>query len=309
MKILIMGTGGVGGYYGGLLAQHGQDVTFIARGTHLDAIQREGLIVKSVHGDFTVYPANATEDPVEAGEMDLILFCVKTYNTDEAARAIRPTIGSKTIIMSLQNGIDVAERIGNLVGMEHILGGVTWLSSAVEAPGVIRQVSQFRRIVFGELTGGLSKRMESISEAFNTTGITVEASEDIHKVLWTKLVFITAVSSLGSLTRLPLGDYRALPETRSLLTRIMKEVESVVRAQNVQLDEDVVESWLEFIDSSAPNIKPSMQLDIESGHRTELESLIGVVGRKGHDLGVPTPAIDLVYASLLPIEQKARARQ
>ncbi len=206
-------------------------------------------------------------------------------------------------------GSTLAERIGNLVGMEHVIGGVTWLSSAVEAPGVIRQVSQFRRIVFGELTGGLSKRMESISEAFNTTGITVEASEDIHKVLWTKLVFITAVSSLGSLTRLPLGDYRAIPETRSLLTRIMKEVESVARAQNVQLDEDVVESWLEFIDSSAPNIKPSMQLDIESGHRTELESIIGVVSRKGHDLGVPTPAIDFVYASLLPIEQKARTRQ
>ena len=166
MKILIMGTGGVGGYYGGLLAQQGHEVTFIARGAHLDAIRREGLKVKSVHGDFTVFPANATEHPVEAGEMDLILFCVKTYDTDEAARAIRPIMGPETIIMSLQNGIDAAERIGNAVGMEHILGGVTWLSSAVEAPGVIRQVSQFRRIAFGELGGGQSKRMESISEAF-----------------------------------------------------------------------------------------------------------------------------------------------
>ena len=124
--------------------------------------------------------------------------------------------------------------------------------------------------------------------------------------MWTKLVFITAVSSLGSLTRLPLGDYRAIPETRSLLTHIMREVEAVAQAQNVQLDEDVVEKWLEFIDNSAPHIKPSMQLDIESGHRTELESMIGVVSRKGRELGVPTPAIDFVYASLLPIEQKAQ---
>ena len=309
MKILIMGTGGVGGYYGGLLAQHGHNVTFIARGAHLDAIQREGLIVKSVHRDFTVYPANATENPVEAGEMDLILFCVKTYNTEEAARAIQPIVGPQTIVLSLQNGIDAAERIGNVVGLEHLLGGVTWLSSAVEAPGVIRQVSQFRRIAFGELDGGKSKRMEWISEALNDTGITVEASENIQKVLWTKLVFIAAISSLGSLTRLPLGGYRSIPQTRSLLTQIMKEVEAVAQAQNVQLDGDVVERWLEFIDNSAPQIKPSMQLDIESGHRTELESMIGVVSRRGQELSVPTPAIDFVYASLLPIEQKAQGRQ
>jgi 2-dehydropantoate 2-reductase len=309
MKILIMGTGGVGGYYGGLLTQQGHDVTFIARGAHLDAIRREGLKIKSLHGDFTVFPARATRDPGEAGEVDLILFCVKTYDTEEAAQAIRPTIGPKTIVMSLQNGIDAAERIGNVVGMDHVVGGVTWLSSAVEAPGIIRQVSQFRRIAFGELGGSLSERMASISEAFKNTGISIEASDDIRKILWNKLVFITAVSSLGSLTRLPLGDYRSVSETRGLLTRIMKEVESVALAQNVQLDKDVVEKWLAFIDASAPHIKPSMQLDIESGHRTELESMIGGVSRKGHELGVPTPAIDFVYASLLPIEQKAQGRQ
>jgi len=147
MKILIMGTGGVGGYYGGLLAQQGHEVTFVARGAHLEAIRKEGLKIKSIHGDFTIFPANATDNPVEVGEMDLILFCVKTYNTDEAAQAIRSNVGPQTVIMSLQNGIDAAERIGNVVGMEHVIGGVTWLSSAVGAPGIIRQVSQFRRIV------------------------------------------------------------------------------------------------------------------------------------------------------------------
>jgi 2-dehydropantoate 2-reductase len=309
MKILIMGTGGVGGYYGGLVAEQGHEVTFIARGPHLDAIHREGLKIKSVHGDFTVYPANATEYPGDAGVVDLIMFCVKTYNIDEAAQAIRPAVGPQTVVMSLQNGIDAAERIGNVVGMEHVIGGVTWLSSAVEAPGVIRQVSQFRRVVFGELAGGLSKRVESVSEAFKNTGITVEASDDIWKVLWTKLVFISAISSLGSLTRLPLGSYRFIPETRSLLASIMKEVEMVARTQNVNLDSDVVEKWLEFIDSSAPHIKPSMQLDIEAGHRSELESMIGVIGRKGREQAVPTPAVDFVYASLLPVELKAQKRQ
>lgn len=306
MKILIMGTGGVGGYYGGLLAQQGNDVTFIARGSHLYAIRHEGLKVKSVHGDFHISPANATDDPINVGPVDLILLCVKTYHTDEAAQAIRPAVGQRTVVMSLQNGVDAAERIGKVIGPEHVVGGVTWLSSAVEESGVIKQISQFRRIVFGELSGGRSERIQSIYEVLNQTGITVEIAEDIQKVLWTKLVFITAVSSIGSLSRLPMGDYRSIPETRSLLTSIMQEVESVARAQGVNLDMDVVQQWLEFIDNAAPSIKPSMQLDVEAGHRTELESMIGVVGRKGRELGIPTPISDFVYASLLPVELKAR---
>lgn len=306
MKILIMGTGGVGGYYGGLLAQQGNEVTFISRGAHLYAIRHEGLKVKSVHGDFTVFPANATEDPAKVEPADLILFCVKTYGTDEAAEAIRPAVGPQTVVMSLQNGIDAAERIGKVIGPEHVLGGVTWLSSAVEAPGVIRQVSQFRRIVFGELNGGTSQRTQSIYEVLNQTGITVEISEDIRKVLWTKLVFIAAVSSVGSLTRMPMGDYRSIPETRSLLSRIMQEVEAVARAQGVNLERDVVQKWLEFVDDAAPQMKPSMQLDVETNRRTELESMVGVIGRKGRELGVSTPVVDFVYASLLPVELKAR---
>jgi 2-dehydropantoate 2-reductase len=306
MKILVMGTGGVGGYYGGLLAQQGNEVTFISRGAHLYAIRHEGLKVKSVHGDFTVFPANATEDPAKVEPVDLILFCVKTYNTDEAAEAIRPVVGPQTVVMSVQNGIDAAERIGKVIGMDRVIGGATWLSSAVESPGVIRQISQFRRIVFGELDGGRSERIQTIYEVLNNTGITVEISENIQKILWTKFVFIAAVSSLGSLTRLPMGDYRSAPEARRLLSSIMQEVESLARAQGVALDSDVVQKSLEFVDNAASHIKPSMQLDVEAGHRTELESMIGVIGRKGRELGVTTPVADFVYASLLPIELKAR---
>jgi 2-dehydropantoate 2-reductase len=187
-----------------------------------------------------------------------------------------------------------------------VVGGATWLSSAVQEPGVIKQISQFRRIAFGELSGASSERIRSILEVLNSTGITVETSEDIQKVLWTKLVFITAVSAVGSLTRLPMGDYRAAPETRILLSSLMQEVESLARAQGINLDVTVVQDWMEFIDNSAPHIKPSMQLDIESGHRTELESIVGVIGRKGRELGIPTPAADFAYATLLPIEMKAR---
>ena len=307
MKILIMGTGGVGGYYGGLLAKEGNDVTFISRGAHLYAIRHEGLKVKSVHGDFIVSPANAIEDAAKVGPVDLILFSVKTYTTDEAAEAIRPAIGPQTVVMSLQNGIDAAERIGKVVGMDHIIGAATWLSSAVEAPGVIRQVSEFRRIVFGELGGDQSARIQSIYEVLKNTGITVEISEDILKILWTKFVFISAASSLGSLTRLPMGDYRSVPETRIMITSLMREVETLARAQGTVLDEDIVQKSLEFMDDAGPHIKASMQVDVESGHRTEIESMIGVIGRKGRELGVPTPIADFVYASLLPIELKARS--
>jgi len=307
VKILIMGTGGVGGYYGGLLAQQGNDVTFIARGAHLYAIRHEGLKVKSVHGDFSVSPANATEDPAKVGPVDLILFSVKTYHTDEAAEAIRPAVGPQTAVLSLQNGIDAAERIGKVVGMEHVLGGATWLSSAVEAPGVIRQVSQFRRIVFGEMDGSRSTRIESIYEVLKNTGITVEISENILKLLWTKFVFISSASSLGSLTRLPMGDYRSVPQTRAMITSLMREVEALAGAQGIVLDEDVVQKSLKFMDDAAPHIKASMQLDVEGGRRTEIESMIGVIGRRGRELGVPTPVADFVYASLLPIELKAQS--
>jgi 2-dehydropantoate 2-reductase len=306
MKILIMGTGGVGGYYGGLLANQGNEVTFIARGDHLAAIRKNGLKVKSIHGDFHISPANATDDPSEVGPVDLILFCVKTYHTDEAAEAIRLAIGPQTVVLSLQNGVDSAERIGNVIGLEHVVGGATWLSSAMEAPGVIKQISQFRRIVFGEVTGGRSERIQSIFGVLNPTGIVVEISENIQKILWTKFVFISAVSSIGSLTRLPMGEYRAVPETRLLVSSIMHEVEAVARAQGIALDEDVVPKALEFMENSGPHIKPSMQLDVESGRRTELESMVGVIGRKGRQLNVPTPVADFVYGSLLPIELKAR---
>lgn len=307
MKILIMGTGGVGGYYGGLSAQQGHDVTFIARGAHLYAIRHEGLKVKSVHGDFHVFPANATDEPINVGIVDLVLFCVKTYNTDEAAQAIRPAVGRQTVVLSLQNGVDAAERIGSVIGPEHVVGGATWLSSAVEAPGVIKQISQFRRIVFGELGGGRSERIQSIYDVLNQTGIAVEISENIQKVLWTKFVFISAVSSIGSLTRLPMGAYRAVPETRSLISGIMQEVEALAHAQGITLDPDVVQKSLEFMDNAAPHIKPSMQLDVEAGSRTELESMVGVIGRKGRELGIATPVADFVYAALLPLERKALA--
>jgi 2-dehydropantoate 2-reductase len=306
MKIAIMGTGGVGGYYGGLLAQSGQDVTFIARGAHLRAIREQGLRVKSVHGDFTVPPAKATDTPAEVGPVDMVLFATKTYQTDEAAQLITPMVAQNTVIVSLQNGIDAADRIARVVGMEHMLGGVTWLSAAVEAPGLIGQYSQFRRIALGEFSGEATPRLKAALDALQATGATVEVSDVILKVLWTKFVFIAPVMAMGSLTRVTFGEYRNVPEARTMLTDAISEVASVAKAKGVKLDEDVVKKTLAFIDSSEPGIKPSMQRDVESGKPSELEAMIGAVVRLGDEHNVPTPVMKFAYAMLKPGELKAQ---
>jgi 2-dehydropantoate 2-reductase len=308
MNIIVMGTGGTGGYYGGLLAQTGHDVTFIARGGNLAAIRRSGLQVQSLHGDFTVSPANATDDPSRLDPPDLILFCTKTYSTDEAAQQIKPIVGRATTVLSLQNGIDAAERIGSVVGMEHMVGGTTYISSTVAGPGVIKQVSDFRRVVVGELDGRRTPRIEAIYQVLQDTGITAELSDNILKALWTKFVFISSASSFGSLTRLPMAQYRAVPETRQQIIRLMREVESVARSQGATLDPDAVEKSLGVMDNAGPQIKASMQLDVESGHRTELESMIGAISRKGRQGGVETPLADTLYALLLPVDLSARAK-
>jgi 2-dehydropantoate 2-reductase len=306
MKVAIMATGGVGGYYGGLLAQTGQDVTFIARGAHLQAIREKGLHIKSVHGDFQIVPAKATDTPSEVGPVDVILFATKTHQTDEAAKLIKPMVGRDTVIISLQNGIDAADRIGAVVGVEHILGGTTWLSAAIEAPGVIGQYSQFRRIVLGEFNGRTTPRLNMVYSALQSTGATVEVSDNILKVLWTKFVFIAPVMAMGSLTRVTFGEYRSVPEARAVLTEAIGEVAAVAQARGVTLDTDVVEKTLSFIDSSAPGIKPSMQRDVESGKPSELESMIGIVVRMGAEHNVSTPVMQFAYAMLKPGNLKAQ---
>jgi 2-dehydropantoate 2-reductase len=281
-------------------------VTFIARGAHLRSIREQGLKVKSVHGDFTVSPAEATDTPAEVGPVDMVLFATKTYQTDEAARSITPMIARNTVVVSLQNGIDAADRIGKVVGMEHMLGGVTWLSAAIEAPGVIGQYSQFRRIALGEFSGETTTRLKAAYDALQATGATVEISDAILKVLWTKFVFIAPVMAMGSLTRVTFGEYRNVPEARAVLTEAINEVAAVAKAKGVTLDKDVVDTTLAFIDSSAPGIKPSMQRDVESGKPSELEAMIGAVIRLGVEHNVPTPVMKFTYAMLKPGELKAQ---
>jgi 2-dehydropantoate 2-reductase len=289
MKIAIMGAGGVGGYYGGLLAQNGQEVTFIARGAHLA-------------------PVNATDHPEKVGPVDFILFATKTYHTDSAAQTIKPMVGQETVVMSMQNGIDAAARLGAHLGMEHLIGGATWLSAAIEAPGVIGQYSQFRRIVLGELNGVHTPRLVKIAAALANAGITVELSDNIAKVLWTKFVFISAISAIGNLTRVSCGEYRQVPEARAVLAEAMGEVVALAGAQGIELDAEIIAQTLEFIDNSPAEMRPSMQRDMEAGRPSELESLIGVVPRLARQHRVPTPVMRLAYALLKPADLKAQGQ-
>lgn len=307
MKIVIMGSGGIGGYFGGLLARAGHEVTFIARGDHLQAIRTNGLQVKSVLGDFVIKPATATDTLEKIGHVDLVLMCVKTTGTDEAAQSIKPIIGPATIVMSLQNGVDAAERIGRIVGKEHVFGGAIWVAASIESPGLIRQVSQYCRIVLGELDGRITPRAQAVFEALKSTSAKVELSDNILKVIWTKFVFFASISGVGALTRVEVGGYRSIPETRALLKAMMQEVEAVGRASGIAFDADVVNKTLTFIDNAAPAVKSSMQRDVELGHPSELESIIGIITHRGHELNMPTPVTDMIYAFLLPGERIAMA--
>jgi 2-dehydropantoate 2-reductase len=216
-------------------------------------------------------------------------------------------VGRETVVISFQNGVDAADRIGPVVGVEHLLGGATWLSAAIEEPGVIGQYSQFRRIALGEFSGRVTPRAQAIAEVLKSTGATVELVENIVQILWTKFVFISAISALGALTRVTMGEYRGVREARTVLTEAIGEVVAVAKATGVTLASDVVDTTLKFIDDSAPGIKPSMQRDIEAGRMSELESMIGIVVRLGMKHGVPTPVMGLAYAVLKPGEIKARA--
>ncbi len=300
MRVAVMGAGGTGGFFGGLLARAGEDVTFIARGTHLEAIRGRGLTVKSrLAGEFTI-PAKATDDPHEVAPVKLILFCVKTYDTDKAAEQMRPLVGPDTVILSVQNGIDNAERIAGIVGPEPVIGGVAHVFSAIEAPGVIAQTAGPGRILFGEIAGGTSPRTERLLRTFQRAGIAAELRPNIRVTLWEKFLFICANGGITALTRLPLGVIRACPETNTLLRATMEEVEAVARACGIALPEGCVDEAIAFNASVEPGARSSLYHDLAAGRRLELEALHGTLVRLGREYGIPTPMNFAIYAALKP---------
>lgn len=300
MRIAILGAGGVGGYYGGLLARDGQDVAFLARGAHLAALREQGLQVESVHGDFRVHPVEATGDPAEIGPVDLVLVAVKTYDLETAAEAAGPLVGAETAVLPLLNGLDADRRLAAVLGPEPVLAGLTHISSSLASPGLVRQISAVRRITFGERDGTVTPRARRIAAALASAGIEVVLSDKIEVALWEKFLFIASISGVCCLARRPMGVVLATPETHQLYFQALREVEAVGRARGVALAPDLVERTLALSEGFAPETRPSMLVDLEAGRRLELEALNGAVVRLGGAVEVATPVHSVAYAALKP---------
>ena len=306
MRIAVVGAGSVGGYYGGRLAQAGEEVTFIARGEHLKAMQATGLRVDSFKGDFLVYPVQATDDPRKAGLVDMVLMGVKAWQVPEVALTLAPMLGEETGVVYLGNGVEAPAQLACALGPEPVLGGLTRISAAIAGPGHIKHLGIEPFIAFGELDGRSSARVEALRRAFERAQVQVSVPADIQAAMWEKFIFIAAISGVGGVTRQPAGILRRVPETRQMLQDAIAEVVAVARARGINLSQDVAERTLAIIDGMAPGVIASMQRDILEGRPSELGAQTGAVVKMGLESGVPTPVHAFIYASLLPQELQAR---
>jgi 2-dehydropantoate 2-reductase len=308
MKIAIFGAGAVGAYFGGRLAQAGEEVVFIARGSHLEALRGSGLKVDSINGDFEIPKLQATDDPSEAGKVDVVVVGVKAWQVPQAAAAMAPMIGANTFILPLQNGIEAPSHLAEVFGPEHVLGGLCGLICFVKEPGHIQHVGIDPFVNFGELDNRSSERCRKLREAFLRAGVNSDVPPDIQVAMWRKFLFIVSTSGMGAITRSPIGVFRKLPETRKMLEQVMQEVFQVGRALDVDLPDDAASTAMGFIDGLPPDGTASMQRDIMEGRPSELESQNGAVVRLGTEVDVATPVNAFIYHSLLPLELKARGR-
>lgn len=307
MKICVLGAGAVGGYFGGRFAQAGLDVTFVARGAHLDAMRTNGLQVKSLNGDFRVNPVRAVDQPETVGMVDVVLCCVKSFQVAEAAEQLRPVIGPETLVIPLQNGIEAHDMLGKILGTEHILPGLCKLITMVERPGQIRHAGADPSLTFGEMDGTLSDRAKTVAHTFaRAKGVSVNVSRDIFTQLWKKFMLIAPWGGMGAITRSPIGIIRSIPETRALLMESIREVQQVARANTIEIEDTAVSGIINFIDKLPAGGTASMQRDIMDGRKSELHEQCGAIVRYGEKGGVQTPVNRFIYHSLLPLERLAR---
>jgi 2-dehydropantoate 2-reductase len=299
MKIVMMATGGVGGYYGARLAAAGEDVHFVARGAHLAAMRSNGLKLASANGDVHLQTVSVTDDPATLGKADVVIFAVKQYDTATAAKLISPIVGDETAVITVQNGMDPQDRLRTIVGRGHVMGGTTYIIGAkVAAPGVVAHVGAMDRLVFGEFDGSQSERARRFLAACKKANINGVLSADIAKDMWAKFALLSAFSGVTAVTRKPIGAIMGDADTRKVLGDAIAETAAVAAAKGVDLGADYVEKHRDFYAGVSPDTKSSMQMDLENGRRLELDWLSGAVSRLGRQLGVPTPIHDVVYAAL-----------
>jgi 2-dehydropantoate 2-reductase len=305
MKIAIIGTGGVGGYFGAKLSQAGNDVTFLARGEHLKAIQANGLTIKSILGDFRINPAKATDTIQDIGISDLIIMGIKAWQVKGTALELPQIMSDKTMILPLQNGVMAAEELKERVNPKHVIGGLCRIISLIESPGVINHMGVTPTIVFGELDNSKTQRILEINELFTKAGINAKMADDIQAELWRKFISI-CVSGLLAITRSTYGEIRELKETRELMIGLLTEIYVLSQKMGIHIETNFIEKTVSYIDGFSHNMTSSLARDVWAGKPSEIEYQNGTVVKLGLKYGVETPINKFVYDCILPMEKRAR---
>ena len=294
----IMGSGGMGGYIGAKLTQAGYEVSFIARGAHLEAMKNNGLKIEGPDEAFVIDPIQATSDPRDIGPVDFVIFCVKLWDTEAAGEQCRDLVGPDTAVLSMQNGVAAEPILSGILGSQHVMGATSEIGANIIEPGLVRRFTPFAAIRFGEFDQHRSKRSIQFSEAITAAGLSAEHVDSISLTIWDKFLWLVGASALNCVTRQPFGPVREDPDTRALLRQIMEEVMSVANAKGISLTNENIEARLDYIDNLPGQAKVSMALDLERGNRLELPWLSGAAIRMGRELNVPTPANNVIYAAL-----------
>ncbi len=307
MHIAVFGAGGVGGYFGGRLALASEKVTFIARGEHLRAMLANGLQVRSIKGDFTLHPVTATDDPAVIRDVDLVLVCVKAWQVPAAAKAIIPLLSPNTLVVPLENGLEASAQLAEILGREHVLGGVCGIFSHIASPGVIEHSGAEPWVSFGELDNHPSSRAQELLRIFEHAGVSADIPADINLALWRKFLFVSAFSGIGAVTRVPVGMFRSQEGTRQMLEAALTECSHLAAAHGIHLPPDSTAIIMAAIDEYPPDAISSLQRDILAGRPSELEAQIGIIVRLGQAHNIPTPVYSFIYNTLLPQEIHARS--
>jgi 2-dehydropantoate 2-reductase len=300
MRIAVIGAGGVGGPFGSALARSGEDVWFLARGAHLDAMRKSGLTVTGARGEFHLDNVQATDNPAEIGKVDFVLFTPKLWDVETTGLAIKPLLDSHTGVVTLQNGVDAPDRLVSAIGRDAVIPGVAVINAAIEAPGRIQQMGEYQNLTFGEFDGTESGRVQALLASCESAGIEARVSANIIKDLWEKFVFLVSVSSLTAASRQRMGYIRTDPDARATLMRLLGEVAAVGRAHGVPLADNLAETRLAMIDSQNAESIASMTIDLLRGNRLELPWLAGKAVALGIEHNVETPALQALLGALKP---------
>ena len=305
MRIAVVGAGGVGGYFGGRLAQAGHDVTFIARGEHLRAMLQAGLRVESISGDFAVSPVQATDNPGEVGAVELVILGVKAWQIPDAAARLGPMLGPDTLVLPLQNGLEASSQLAAVLGPASVLGGLCAIYSFITAPGCIRHIGIDPSVTFGALQPIQASRLGAIRAALQQAGVTADIASDIRVPLWEKFL-VLRWGVVGAVSRVPADVLRQLPPVRDMIDQAGREVLDVARTQGIDLSADALQRSNALLDSLPAGATTSLQRDVMEGRPSELDAQAGALVRLGAEVGVATPLHAFVYHSLLPMEMQAR---